>query len=215
MAYQREYQTGESGFDTSEMRDVLPDELSDRYFQNLDVALQRIEGRQMDRTLGELGDRGFLRSGDTFSKVSEDVLGPAVERRNQILLPELRRAAGEGREERMIGEQFGRQKELMALEHRNRLEEMERQAEIRRMLLELEDSMAGQDSSGWSWGQIAGTAAGVVAGSFLPGTSGFVSGAIGNAFGGALDKQKKTDSSRYTSLGSFDDDMNDGNPMKR
>lgn len=175
---QREYQTGESGFSTGGTGEVLPDELSDRYFQNLDAALARVEGRQMERTLGDLGDRGFLRSGDTFSQVSEQVLGPSVERRNQILLPELRRSAEQGREERLGEQNFGRQKELAKIGHEYQLEELQKQADIKRMLLELEDSL----SSGMDWGAVGGAVAGGFAGSVL----GPVGAGVGSRIGAGL-----------------------------
>lgn len=177
----REYQTGE-GWNAAQgnMGEFLPNELSDKYFQNLDAALARVDRTQLDRTLGGLSDRGFLRSGDTFTQVSNDVLGPSQERRNQILLPELQRAAGQGREERLGDVAYGRQKEMQAIEHKNRLEELSKQAEIRRMLMELEDSMS-SDSGGFDWGALAGQGIGTIAGGAFGGVAGGISGKIGSS----------------------------------
>ncbi len=169
MAY--EYQTGEDPIDMRGIDEILPNELSGRYFQNLDAAMRRSEKTQFDRTLGDLSDRGFLRSGDTFTQVAEQNLGPSMERRNQVILPELQRAAGQGREERLQGVAFDRQKEMTAIQHKNKLEELAKQAEIQRMLMELEQSFAPQ-SGGFDWQGLAGSAIGGVVGAYTGGLGG-------------------------------------------
>lgn len=174
-----EYQTGEQPIDFRGVDEILPNELSNRYFANLDAAMARSESRQMDRTLGGLSDRGFLRSGDTFTKVSQDVLGPSIERRNAVILPEMQRAAGQGREERLQGVAFDRQKEMERLQHQNRLEEISKQAEMRRMLMELEDSLSG--GGGFDWGGFAGQVAGMGAGAFFGGAGGALGGRLGKS----------------------------------
>lgn len=181
-----EYQTNEDPIDLKGVDELLPDELSGRYFQNLDSIMQRSDKQQLDRTLGELSDRGFLRSGDAFTRVATDVLGPSQERRNTILLPELRNAALAGREERLQSVAFDRQKEAMRLEHQFRLEEMVKQAEIRRQLLELQDILNG-DSGGFDWGGIAGTIGGGLVGS-IGGTFG---AQVGSRLGASLFSNSK------------------------
>lgn len=171
-----EYQTNETPIDFSGVNEILPNELSSRYFQNLDAAMRRGEKVTMDRTLGDLGDRGFLRSGDTFSAVAENVLGPSQERRNAVMLPELQRAAGQGREERLQGVAFDRSKEMAKIEHQYRLEELDKQAQIRRMLMELEDSMSG---GGEDWAGLAGQVVGMGVGSMAGGFGASIGGGLG------------------------------------
>ena len=162
MAY--EYQTGEDRLPIGGRGEVLPEELSNAYFQNLDRMMALQEGKQMERVLGELSNRGFLRSGDTFTQVAENVLGPAQERRNALLLPELKSAASAGREERLGEVQFGRQKELSRQEYLQRLDELDKQAKIKRMLMELEADL--NSPSGDIFEQILGQGLGAFTGAF-------------------------------------------------
>ncbi len=182
-----EYQTGESTFNTGGVGELLPNELSDRYFQNLDSALQRAEKTQLDRTLGGLSDSGFLRSGDTFTQVSNQVLGPSTERRNAILLPELQRAADQGREERLSGVAWDRQKQAAATQHQYQLEELDKQAQIKRMLMELEDSLNGNQNQGFDLGGLAGTVVGGALGRF----GGTIGAQAGAKVGGSLFSKPK------------------------
>lgn len=184
----REYQTGEDPIDFTGINELLPDEFSSKYFQNLDAIMERNDRLQMDRTLGGLADRGFLRSGDTFTRVSEEVLGPSQERRNAVLLPEMRNAAMLGREERMGQVAYDRQKEFAGIEHQYRLEELMKQAEIRRQLLELEASLNDPGGGGFDWGGLAGTIVGGAVGS-IGGTFG---AQIGSNLGKSLFSQKQS-----------------------
>lgn len=192
MAY--EYQTGEDRLPVGGIGEQLPTELSAAYFQNLDRLMARQEAKQMERTLGDLGDRGFLRSGDTFSRVAEDVLGPAQERRNAILLPEMQRAAGQGREERLGGVAFNRQKEMASLQNQYRLEEIQAQANVQKMLLELEASLQ-PDTGGFDWGQIGGQALGIAAGGIFGGVGAGIGGRIA---GGMAQAGTQTMLDRYS-----------------
>ena len=162
-----EYQTNELGLPIGQKGEVLPSELSNDYFQALDAALARQEKVQMERTLGDLGDRGFLRSGDTFTRVAQDVLGPSQERRAQIMLPEIQRAAGLGREERLGEVAYSRQNEQAKQQHLYRLEELSQQAEAQRMLAQLEADLS--DPGGFDWSVIGGQALGMAAGGLFGG----------------------------------------------
>jgi len=174
-----EYQMGEDVPGLGAQGEVLPDELSNRYFQALDKALARSEAAQMERVQGTLADQGFFRSGENLKQVSEQVLGPAQERRAQIILPEMQRAAGQAREERLGGVAFERQKELSKQESLQRLDELDKQAQIKRMLLELESSLS--EPTGDIFSGILGSAAGSFAGAF----GGKAGGKAGSAlFGG-------------------------------
>ena len=63
----------------------LPPELDEAQFANLDKRLRLNEARQMEGTLGDLEARGFFRSGQTLKNVSEQVLGPSIDRRSTAL----------------------------------------------------------------------------------------------------------------------------------
>ncbi len=186
-----EYQTNELGLPIGQKGEVLPNELSNDYFQALDAALARQEKVQMERTLGDLGDRGFLRSGDTFTRVAQDVLGPSQERRAQIMLPEMQRAAGQGREERLGDVAYGRQNEQMKQQHLYRLDELAQQAEAQRMLMQLESDLS--DPGGFDWGAIGGQALGMAAGGLFGGIGAGVGGAIAKKYGGTSSRSDAND----------------------
>jgi hypothetical protein len=173
-----EYQTGEDQFNISGIREALPDELSARYFQNYDKALERMQSLDLNRTLGGLSDAGFLRSGNTFTQVANNVLGPADERRASILQPELRNAANQGRDERLAGVAFDRQNQQLATQHKYKLEELSKQAQVQQMLMELENSLNNQ--GGFDWGGLAGTVVGGFAGSLAGGVGGAAGAQLGS-----------------------------------
>lgn len=177
MAY--EYQSGEGSFDLSGLKDVLPDELSSRYMQNLDAAMSRSDKMTYDNVTGMAENNGFLRSGNTLKNIATDVLGPAQDRRNALLLPELRNAANVGIEDRRIQGGYQQQKDVLSIEHMNRLDEMQKQSDIQRMLLQLQDSLNGNDK-GFDWGALAGQAAGQFAGGIFGNITGAVGQRIGN-----------------------------------
>lgn len=170
----------------SQRGEVLPAELSNEYFRNLDAALARAEARQLERTLGELGDRGFLRSGETFTRVAEDILGPSQERRRQAIIPLVQEGSLLGREERLGETQFQRQRQFASEEQERRLVQMEKSAQIQRMLLELENDLKGGDV----WGGILGQVTGAAAGGLFGGVGGGVGYGLASKIAGGMRTQK-------------------------
>ena len=181
-----EYQYGEDRLPISPQGELAPQELSNAYLQNLDQIMARQEAQQLERVQGTMENQGFFRSGDTLKNVSEQVIGPSVERRNAVLLPEMQRIAGQGREERLGQVQFDRQKELSKQDYLQRLDELDKQAAIKKMLMELESSLADPTGDIFSsiLGQAAGSFAGAIGGRAGAGLFGGGSGTKASSGGG-------------------------------
>lgn len=160
-----------------ERGEISPEELDVEFFNQLDTSLQRVEEKQFESTLGDLADRGFLRSGETFSRVAEDVIGPGIERRQKALGGIAERSALRGREERLIGEGREFESEEREKTFQRELTLLSRRAQVQRELLELQDSLSG-DSFGF--GEFLGQAAGIGAGAFFGGAGGAAGKAIGS-----------------------------------
>lgn len=148
---------------------LLPSD-TDALIKSLDEQLARAETKQMERTLEDLNRRGFFRSGQTLKQVSEDVLGPGIERRTAALLPLVR-------EERLGELGFQRQRQFAQEDFMRRLDEMREQARLNRELLELQDILTGRQQ------QRGRRGLGRMFGESL--TSGFGSG-FGGSIGGRL-----------------------------
>jgi len=159
----------------NEKGEISPQELDVNFFNLLDESLRRNQQREMESVMGGLSDRGFLRSGDTFTQVAENVLGPAEERRAQALLPIASSAAMAGREERLGEQQFQRTRQLQKEQFDRQLEAMRLQAELQKELLQLQNNLAG----GFSWGEFGGQLAGSLAGSMFGGIGGGIGAGIG------------------------------------
>ena len=157
--------------------EVLPTELDQQFLDALDQTLARQETRQIQRIGESQEGRGFLQSGNTLKQVSEQVIGPGLERRQQALLPLAMRGAEMGREERLQGVQFDRQKQLQFEAAQQRLTEIDRQAQIQRELMSLQDEL-----QGGGLGQLLGGLAGIGIGSFLGG----MGGGLGQRAGASL-----------------------------
>jgi len=144
--------------------EVLPQELDKRFFELLDEDLARSEEQIFERTLGGLENRGFFRSGETLRAVSEDVLGPSIERRERAIIPLAREAAGLGREERLGELNFQRQRQFADEEADRRVQELTLRSTLNRELLNLQHSLEGGDGFEDFLGSILGTFAGGFAG---------------------------------------------------
>lgn len=175
--------------------EVLPNELDSTYFNNLDQIMQRQEKQQMDRVQGTLENQGFLRSGQNFKDVSEQVLGPSIERRNNALLPMAQDAAMRGREERLGTLNFQRQEEFAAKQQQYKLEQMDKQAQISRMLMQLQDDM--NHSGGFGFGDFLGQAVGMGVGAMFGGVGAGIGGAVGKRIGGSFDRSSGGSSGAY------------------
>lgn len=178
--------------------EYLPPELDEAQFENLDRLLQIQEARQLNRTLEDMEGRGFFKSGQTLKRVSEDVLGPSIERRGQALLGLAREGAFAGREERLgevgfkrqqqfAGEQFERQRQFAGEEHLRRLAEISHRATVNKQLMELQSEL--EDSGGFGIGDFLGQAAGFGIGSMFGGIGAGVGAGIGGRLGGMFEKK--------------------------
>ncbi len=170
--------------------ELAPDELDQAFFEGLDQIIGRQQTRGLEQTLGGLEERGFLRSGETFSRVAEDVLGPAEQRRTQAILPLKREAAMLGREERLGETQFQRQRQMAGEDFDRQLKIVERKAELDRALLQLRAELEGNEQ-GFGWGEFGGAVLGTLAGSVAGGVGGSLGGQAGKAIGGLFGKKKK------------------------
>lgn len=149
----------------SESGEILPQELDVAFFNQLDESLRRNQTRELDTVLGDMSNRGFLRSGDTMTRVTEDILGPAEDRRAQALLPVAMNAASAGREERLGTLQFERTRQMQKEQFDRELESIRLRAELQKELLQMQEDLEG----GNLWGDIAGAAFGSFAGSLSGG----------------------------------------------
>ena len=179
---------------TNERSEVLPTELDQNFFNSLDQLYARQEQGQLERVQGTLENQGFFKSGQNFKDVSEQVLGPSIERRTQAIYPLARDAAMRGREERMGEEGFQRQRQFADEEFQRRLQEIDKRAQVSRMLMELDADLRGND--GFGFGDFLGQAAGIGAGYFTGGLGAKAGQSLGNKlFGGG--KTPSPSTSRY------------------
>lgn len=158
----------------------LPQELDEEFFASLDDAFARSDAKQTERVLEDVNARGFFRSGQALEGVTEEVLGPAQDRRRGALLGLAREGAFAGREERLGEEQFERTRQLAEEDHLRRLAELTRRAEINKELLFLEDSLS---DSGGGFGEFLGTVAGIGAGSLFGGVGAGIGARVGRQIG--------------------------------
>src|SRR3990167_1646048 len=80
-----------------EGREQLIPELDQQFLENLDQELIRQEMQAIERIGGAQEEKGFFRSGQTQKRLTEEVLGPSLQRRQQALLPLARESAPFGR----------------------------------------------------------------------------------------------------------------------
>jgi len=146
-------------------------ELDESLMALLDEQLQRQEMQGIERISGEQERRGFFRSGNTQKRITEEVLGPSLERRSQALTGLAKESATMGREERMGEEQFQRQRQFAAENFQRQLELAQQGFEFQKMLMELEDEL-----QGGGFMDVLGGLAGGIGGSFL-GPAGAAAGA--------------------------------------
>lgn len=159
----------------------LPPELNEAYFENIDKLLARQEAQALQRNLEDLESRGFFRSGQTLREVSENILGPALQRRQTALLPLAREAAFAGREERLGEVQFQRQRQFAEEESDRRLRELGARATINRQLMELQSEL--EERGGFGIGEFLGQAAGAGIGSLFGGVGAGIGAGIGRRIG--------------------------------
>lgn len=76
-------------------QDLLPAELTSERLGLLDEMLARQEEKQSRRLYDSQEERGFFRSGDTQRRLTEEILGPSIERRQSALMDWLSDAIGQ------------------------------------------------------------------------------------------------------------------------
>lgn len=120
---------------------ILPPELNQNYFDSLDRILQGQEKSGIDRVLNSQEERGLFRSGQSESRIIDEVLGPSLVRRQQALLPIAMQGANQAREERLGTTSFERTRQLTQQEFDNRMKEMAAQNGFQQQLLQLQRSL--------------------------------------------------------------------------
>jgi len=141
--------------------------LSNDYFNNIDAMLRKNEQQKTQNILGEQADRGFLHSGDTFSRIAQEVTNPGILDRASSMLPELDRNAGYQYQQRGIDTANRRQQILADDEFRRRMEEISTVASIDRRIAELQGNVDQGFDVLSLFGNVAGASAGAYAGSKL------------------------------------------------
>lgn len=155
----------------------LGPELNQDILANLDRILSQQEDRQVKRITERENERGFMQSGERLGAISEEVLGPGQDRRQQALLGLTRESAQMGREDRIRGEDFQRQRQFAQEQFERRLVEMQKQAEIQLRLLELQDELSSP-----GFGDFAGAIVGAGVGAFTGGAGAGIGAALGQKF---------------------------------
>src|SRR3990167_4479291 len=117
-----------------EGREQLIPELDQQFLENLDQELIRQEMSAIERLGGAQEEKGFFRSGQTQKRLTEEVLGPSLQRRQQALIPLARESALFGREERMGEEGFQRQRQFAQENFERQLEAMDKQLEMQKQI---------------------------------------------------------------------------------
>jgi len=141
--------------------------LSNDYFNTIDAMLRKNEQQKTQNILGEQADRGFLHSGDTFSRIANEVTNPGIQNRAAAFMPELDRSAGYQYEQRGIDTANRRQQILADDAFRRRMQEIAARASIEHQLAGLEADTGGGFDIMSLFGNVAGAAAGAYAGSKL------------------------------------------------
>jgi len=84
---------------------VMPQELGTDFFASLDKALQLQEKGASENIYGDMESRGLLNSGINTREITDKVLGPGLQRRQQAFLPFAFNAAATGQSQRFQKEQ--------------------------------------------------------------------------------------------------------------
>lgn len=156
-------------------------EMDEQFLSNLDAQLIRQEMQAIERIGGEQESRGFFRSGNTQRRLTEEVLGPSLERRQQALLPLARESALMGREERMGDVAFDRQRQFAQEQFERQMDAMSQQLEMQKILLQFQEDLSGGGFLEDFLAPLAGGAIGAFTGGF-GGAAGF--GLARSLFGG-------------------------------
>ena len=133
---------------------ILTSGLDQDFYNALDQVFKVQEEQQLQSTLEGLNERGFLQSGQTFKEVSENVLGPAVARRQAAILPLAREERGRERE-------FSMTRQLREEDFTRNLEQLQRQLDANRELIRVQQSYTRQPSGGFFNQLIPGIAQGL------------------------------------------------------
>lgn len=116
----------------------LPQEYGNQQMNSLDSMMQTQQNQQLKTLLDGTEETGLFRSGMTQQNVRDNILTPAIQNRNQSLLNMVGGALSQGRDERLQGVAFNRQKDMTQINFDNQMKELDAQASQQQNLLRLQ-----------------------------------------------------------------------------
>lgn len=175
--------------DLGEFQSNLPTEYSRAVLENLDRLMAQQEEGLTRGVLERQENLGILKSGETGRRISEDVLGPGIERRRGALLGMVGQGLQEKRQERLIGEERAEARRVREEAYRFRILELSETLRNQKELMNLQASLDGGDP-GMDWGQFGLSLGGTLIGAGLgqPG----IGYAIGSSLGKGIFGRKTT-----------------------